>query len=380
LEKGVEANYAGTDRAAQCILYIVEGKSASAYPKKRIALTPGNKDFSGYYPIKGKFPNIMKMPPTQIANNKEITEIKKMLQLREGVTYEDPVDLATLRYGLVILTTDMDSDGTHIRLLLIAFFRKWVGLLKHGMVAYLATFAVRVFDGTGKTAKCVGRFSTVADYETWAHAHPDLVNKYRLKYYKGLGTSRDCDIEDDMTTASLVVCLYDNDAPGSIDMAFGKDAADARKQWIATWRDRVKVDDIVFVKAQDLYKYRNITDIINKDLIDYTVDALFRAIPSEEDLIKRSQRQALYYVLENWKYGHSRKPSMKVERIAGAAAEFTKYHHGPKSMIDTIIRMCQDYVGSNNLAYFMQEGQMGTRDGGGDDSADGRYNETQPET
>lgn len=374
LDKGVPANEAGGVNSSRCVLYIVEGKSASSYPKKRIAMTPGNKDYGGYYPIKGKFPNVLKMTPIAVANNKEIRDIKKMVNLREGVTYDDPADIATLYYGLIIITTDMDSDGTHIRMLLITFFLKYPGLVRRGMVCYLMTFAVRLFDGAGK---CVGRFATEQEFAKWADANPG--HKYKVKYYKGLGTSRDADIKDDLTSASLVVCLHDEEAPASISMAFGKDGADQRKKWIATWRDTVRTDDIIFVQASDLLKYRNITDIINKDLIDYTIDALFRAIPSEEDLIKKSQRQALYYVLEHWKYGHSRQGSMKVDRIAGAAAQLTKYHHGPKSMIDTMIRMCQSYVGSNNLAYLAQEGQMGTRDQGGEDAADARYSETMPE-
>ena len=377
LDKGVEANFAGTSRSRECILYIVEGKSASAYPKKRIALTPGNKDLSGYYPIKGKFPNILKMIPIQIANNKEIRDIRKLLGLREGVDYLDPADIATLRYGLIIITTDMDTDGTHIRMLLITFFRKYLGLLKHGMVCYLMTFAVRLFDGPVKNGKCVGRFPSVTEYEAWDAAHPG--HGYEPKYYKGLATSRDSDIQDDLTTASLVVCMYDDEAPTSLEMAFGKDSSDARKVWIARWRDKVQTDDIIFIDAKDLVKYRSITNIINRDLIDYTIDALFRAIPSEFDLLKKSQRQALYYVLDEWKYGHARKGSTNVDRIACGAAEKTKYHHGVASMITTIIRMCQSYVGSNNLPIFMQEGQMGTRDMGGEDAGAARYCETAPE-
>jgi DNA topoisomerase-2 len=374
LEKGIDANDAGKPgKSASCALYIVEGNSAASYPKKRIALTPGNKDVAGYYPIKGKFPNTLKMSPIQAANNREIRDIKTMSGLREGIEYLTASELETLRYGLFIITTDMDSDGTHIRLLLITMFRKYPGLLINGLVCYLMTFAVRLFDGK----RCVMRFPLVDDYEKWDRENPN--HKFRVKFYKGLGTSRDDDIKDDMTNAPLVICLYDDEAPQNIDMAFGKNNSDARKAWIAKWRDVVRTDDFMFTGTSELTKHRTITNIINKDLIDYTIDALFRAIPSEWDFIKKSQRQSLIYMLTHWKYGHSRASSMKVDRIAGSAAEMTKYHHGPKPMIDTIIRMCQSYVGSNNLNYYQQEGQMGTRDAGGSDAADARYSETMPE-
>ena len=378
LEKGIDANFAGTDQSSKCILYIVEGKSASAYPKKRIAMTPGNKDYSGYYPIKGKFSNIMKMTPFQISQNKEINDIKKILGLREGVDYSDPKERATLRYGLIVITTDMDTDGSHIRMLLISFFNhKYPSIIRNGMIVYLMTFAVRLYKGKGKGRQIVGRFASVSEYERW-----EALNKnhgYEVDYFKGLGTNLDSEIKDDISHASLVVCFYDESAPQYIDMAFGKDNSDLRKSWMNQWRNSAQNDEPVFISVQNLIKYRNITDIINKDLINYSIDSLFRAIPSDDDLIKKSQRQALYYMLHHWKYGKSNAKIMKVDRVGAAASELTHYHHGPDSMIKTIVHMAQRIVGTNNLPICIEGGQMGTRDEDGKDAASARYISTGPE-
>ena len=54
----------------------------------------------------------------------------------------------------------------------------------------------------------------------------------------------------------------------------------------------------------------------------------------------------------------------------------TQYHHGEKSLIDTFIKMAQDFVGSNNMGYFKKDGQFGTRADGGENAADARYSET----
>jgi DNA topoisomerase-2 len=411
LDKGEWANEAGGNRSKECILYIVEGKSASSYPKKRIDLTVG-KDFGGYYPLKGKLLNILKATPLQIAKNTEISDIKKILGIKEGIDYSLPENINTLNYGFIICNTDADTDGIHIRSLLIALFNsRYKSILKNGMFGYLATFAVKLFNKD----KVVERFVTVEDYENWEKDHPK--HKYTVKYYKGLGTCRDSDIKDDCSSASVIVCVYDDDADKSVNLAFGPNKSDNRKEWINKWRNATKIDDIIeisvdklikggfshqyhkkqikgeleseiksshpiisehHIKIDKLIKGRNISDIINKDLITYTIDALFRALPGEDGL-KKSQRQILYYVLTNWDYGNSSKGSMKVDRIASQAAELTNYHHGQASMVGTIIRMTQNFVSSNNLNFFKQEGQFGTRSEGGEDAAEGRYSETCPE-
>ncbi|GIW70083.1 MAG: hypothetical protein KatS3mg101_0830 [Patescibacteria group bacterium] len=372
IEKGIDANDAGGPKSSECVLYIVEGNSAASYPKKRISMMEGNKDKSGYYPIRGKFPNVSKISKTQLSNNKEIKEIKLLLGLKDGIKYEKDEEIASLRYGLIVLTTDMDSDGTHIRTLLLNFFNQYPGIIKRGMLCYLMTFAVRLFDGK----KPVLRFATEQEFEQWQRENPN--HRYKVKYYKGLGTSRDSDIRDDIDNAPLIFCLYDDSTDNSLNIAFGKGLADLRKDWLAKWRSFFRNPEIKFLPTSKLIGVRTITDIINKDLIQYTIDSLFRSIPSVYDFLKKSQRQSLYYMLTHWRYGKSRQGSVKVDRIAAGVAQLTKYHHGPKSMVDTIIRMCQSFVGSNNLPYYREEGQMGTRDAGGDDAADARYSETMP--
>ena len=54
----------------------------------------------------------------------------------------------------------------------------------------------------------------------------------------------------------------------------------------------------------------------------------------------------------------------------------TQYHHGEKSLIDTFIKMAQDFIGSNNMGYFKKDGQFGARADGGENAADARYSET----
>lgn len=376
-DKGIDANWAGSKKASECTLYIVEGESASSYPKKRIDMLPGGKDVGGYYPLKGKFMNISKKNEIEIANNKEIQDLTQMMGLTEGFTYRNQKELDTLRYGTFMITTDMDSDGTHIRMLLVNFANKYPGLIENGRVRYLRTYAVRLFKGLGKKAVCMGRFSTNEEYEAWEKVNSN--HKLNVKYYKGLGTSRDIDIIDDLTTAPTIVFYYDEKALADIDMAFGKDKAAARKEWIKLQRDIERTDNIIADPKNNLLGYRGISNTINTDLVDYTIDSLFRAIPSYLDCLKKVQRQTLEFFLYKWGYGSKPKKSMKVNNIGAACGQRCHYHHGPVAMMDTIVRMVWDFVGSNNLSYYVAEGQLGTRDAGGADAASPRYAETLPE-
>ena len=60
-------------------------------------------------------------------------------------------------------------------------------------------------------------------------------------------------------------------------------------------------------------------------------------------------------------------------QLAGAVGEQTAYHHGEESLAGTIIKLAQDYVGSNNINLLQPNGQFGTRLVGGKDSASARY-------
>jgi DNA topoisomerase-2 len=374
LEAGEDANLAGTDQSDKCVLYLVEGKSASAYPKKRITYMEEGKDLGGYYPLRGKFMNVRNASQLNLAENKEVRAIKNLMGLREGVDYSKPEEIATLRYGHIMICVDADSDGFHIASLLINYINEYFsGLLVSGRVAILRTPVVRVFDGK----KLIGRFYNTHEFDEWekkANADGTLKGT-KIVYYKGLGKSDDEEIRDDLKTAPVVTIVYDDSASESLTLAFDKTMADSRKTWIAKWREVGHIYDVDFI-GTGVFRQQHITNFINRELIDYTKDALFRAIPCFEDGLKRSHRQALYAALKYFRYGHKNE-LIGVSRFANYAANETNYHHGETSMCDTVVKMTQDYIGSNNLPWFKGKGQFGTRagdeDGPGGDAASPRY-------
>jgi DNA topoisomerase-2 len=370
VEKGEDANRAGTNESDRCLLYLVEGDSASSYSSKRLCQMPNEgRDYAGYVPLKGKPINVSGADLAKIKKNEEIENIIKLINLETNVDYSIKENKDKLRYGFILSTVDADSDGKHINALLLnLFYKQYPSILRIGMFGMLVIPMIKMFNSSGK---CKQRFYTDNEYKKYINENPN--HGLTTRYFKGLASSTDEDIEYDLDTAPTLICVFDDTAGESLDLAFDKNNADLRKNWIENWRNFSRVDDIIPVGISKLLKKRDITSIINTDLIDYTVDSLFRALPSQNDGLKKSQRQILFYMLDKWNYGTSKASTKKVSDIASGASEKLHYHHGAVSLENTLIKMSQSFVGSNNMNFFEKVGQFGTRNKMGKDAGSGRY-------
>jgi DNA topoisomerase-2 len=354
IPKLVDANFAGTAKSARCVLILCEGDSAKSGVIS--GLSKEDRDIIGVYPLRGKMLNVRGMPATRVASNKEITELKKILALGSGRTYDTDEEVATLRYGAIMILTDADVDGHHIKGLVINMFDAlWPSLLKRdGFIRFMNTPILKATKG-----KEVLSFYQEGEFEEWKQ-HED-VRKWTIKYYKGLGTSSAAEFKMYFRgNRKEMKCLYSDECGQAIDMVFNKKRATDRKEWLAQYDKTRRLDYTQLTVRYD--------DFIHRELIHFSIYDNERSIPSLIDGLKTSLRKILYSAFKR-----NLVNEIKVAQFAGYVAEHSAYHHGEQSLNAAIVGMAQDFMGSNNVNLLMPVGQFGTRQCMGKDSSAERY-------
>ena len=350
LPKLDDANKAGTNESYKCTLLLTEGDSAKALVIA--GLSSQNRNYWGVYPLRGKLLNVREATTKQLLENAELNALKLILGLEQDKVYNS---VNELRYGRVMICTDADHDGFHIRGLIMNLFATfWPSLLKHeGFVTSLVTPVVKVTKGNN-----VIEFQNMIDYNAWKEG-PDSKG-WKIKYYKGLGTSTSAEGREYFKNITQNTLTYEcnEDTMKHIDLAFEKSKADERKRWLLS-----DYEPLNSKKQKVTY-----SEFINKELIQFSHADNIRSIPSLMDGMKPSQRKVLFSLFKK-----NTKEELKVARFSGYVSEQTSYHHGETSIQGTIINMAQDFVGSNNINLLQPCGQFGTRIQGGKDAASPRY-------
>jgi DNA gyrase/topoisomerase IV subunit B len=339
----IDANFSGTSQSKDCILILCEGLSAMSGIVS--GLSSDDRNTIGIYPLKGKLLNVRGEQIKKIAENKEITDIKKILGLETGKVYNNIQDVNQhLRYGKIMYMTDQDLDGSHIKGLCINLFHsEWGSLIKiPGFLSFMNTPILRAKKGAQTLL-----FYNDGEYETWKQSlGQNGTHGWTIKYSKGLGTSTSAEFKEYFANKKIVDFVYDETSDDMIDKIFNKKRADDRKEWLENY------DKNAYLNTSK----KNVTypEFINNEMIHFSTYDCARSIPNMVDGLKISLRKILYSAFKR-----KLTSEIKVAQFSGYVSEHSSYHHGEASLNGAIVSMAQDFIGSNNINLLEPHGQFG---------------------
>ena len=366
VDKLDDANKAGTNESLKCTLILTEGDSAKALAIAGLSVI--GRDYFGVFPLRGKVLNVRDVNLKKVSDNNEINNLVKIMGLKFNSKKKDKDEtLNDLRYGRIMIFTDADVDGSHIKGLIINLFSVfWPELLEiPGFIISLATPILKV-----KKNKESIEFYTMTEFNNWKE-NIENVKTWDIKYYKGLGTSTSDEAKGYFTNfddKNIHYMITDNDddiekkelSIDKIELAFDKKRSEDRKSWLKTY-DK----DNIIEQSQKKILYH---EFVDRELIHFSDYDCKRSLPCLCDGLKPSLRKIIYSCFKR-----NLKKEVKVAQLAGYISENSAYHHGEQSLYDSIIGLAQDFVGSNNIELLEPKGQFGSRLAGGEDSASPRY-------
>jgi DNA topoisomerase-2 len=372
VDKLDDANKAGTSESLKCTLILTEGDSAKALAIAGLSVV--GRDYFGVFPLRGKLLNAREKDDKIVKNNAEISNLVKIMGLKfEGKLKKKNKEdsLKDLRYGRIMIFTDADVDGSHIKGLLINLFSVfWPELLEiPGFIISLATPIIKATSKDKKNGEAI-EFYTMTEFNDWKEAIENA-KRWEIKYYKGLGTStaeegKEYFVDFDKKKINYIMAQSDidqdnlNKSVEKIELAFDKKRSEDRKMWLKTY-DK----DNIIEQTQKNILYH---EFIDRELIHFSDYDCKRSIACVCDGLKPSLRKVIYSCFKK-----NLKKEMKVAQLAGYIGENSAYHHGEASLYEAIIGLAQDFVGANNINLLEPKGQFGCRYMGGSDAASPRY-------
>jgi len=354
-----DAKFAGKKTGGKnqkCVLILTEGDSAKTFAMSGLSVV--GREYFGVYPLRGKSMNVRDKSTAMVSKNVELSNITKIVGLQHGRKYLDTSDL---RYGHIMILTDADVDGSHIKGLIINFLHYyWPELTK--IDNFVQAFITPILKAS--KGKDVKEFYSKSEFNTWKNTlKGNSIKTWNIKYYKGLGTNTRKEAItyfkklDKLQKNFIWKSEADNDC---IKLAFDKKMADKRKVWLKKYDPNYIVDNS---KTEITY-----CDFINQELIHFSTYDNSRSIPNIMDGLKPSQRKIMHTTFKK-----NIIKDIKVAQLGAIVAKETEYEHGEVNLYGTIINLAQDFVGSNNIELLEPVGAFGSRLKGGKDSSQPRY-------
>ena len=229
-----------SDESARTELFIVEGDSALGTTK-----AARNSEFQAILPIRGKILNVQKASLSQMLENNECASIIQVIGAGSGKSF----DINDARYGRVILMSDADVDGAHIRCLLLTLFNSYMRpLVEAGRVFAAIPPLHRIDVIGGKKGEVHYTYSDDEMKKVIAALKKDGKRwKEPIQRYKGLGEMdadqlRETTMDPDKRTLRRITMKDVTKAEAMFELLMGNEVA-PRKDFISSADiDRERID------------------------------------------------------------------------------------------------------------------------------------------
>lgn len=435
LEKLQDANWAGKRKAKYCKLFLTEGDSARKFVVDGLDIV--GRDRYGVFPLRGKPLNVREAGLKQINNNTEFANIKKIMGLKNSCHYSQPKDFDSLRYGGIIIVSDQDVDGFHIKGLIMNMFHHfWPNLIKkEGFITAMNTPILKVFKKNDKKEDYPICFDSIRECRMWEEEHKkkNVLHLYhKPQYYKGLGSHSDKEARQIFEEFEKRVVKYQwetdklpesnennegnknnedsgNNEEDDIEEEDDNEEEEQEDEKSKGSKSNSKDEDAYMeelLKNKQSLSHKAFVDFFDKkksnerkhkiqhfnpdDVIEPGATSVPYSYFLNKEMILFSREdveRSIPNIADNFKpsqrkilYGAYRRglnsaqsKPIKVSQLAGFVSDVSQYHHGEASLQGAIVGMAQDYIGSNNVNILLPKGNFGTRMTGGKDAASARY-------
>jgi DNA topoisomerase-2 len=330
-------------------LIIAEGKSALSAALTGLENFPKEERYLyGAYALTGKLKNMEKYFNTELEDKMVETKLKKVIGIDKR------------RYGYILLMTDSDSDGYHIRSLVINFIHVCIpDMLFNNKILILNT-PLLTFD----YKKISYDFFTLESFYDFRNESSFTIPN-NITYMKGCGTIKKEDVKrifKSFNDFKTTICVDKDNKENTIitlKNLFGK-ITTKRKEWA---NSKSKID--LELNSRTF----KCDDYLLSCLTIYAKELNIRAIPLFNDGLKEVQRKILYSLL----FKQTNK-KMKLTEMASGITKDCDYLHGETSMYESIIKLTQNNITGMILFPFINaDGSNGSRLCNGSDHAQARY-------